>query len=102
MKFKNDKERTAFLEEYRNESAGWYMWMENTTLNRRIWRYDLKAGGALVVEEHLQTYHWPDEHLEWRATDRFLLTGEYVDAFDDCKASRTQQLDYIKKLKEFK
>ena len=33
---KNDKERTAFLEDYRNLENGWYLWKDYRDINRRM------------------------------------------------------------------
>ena len=33
-KFKNDNERIAFLEDYRNEQNGWYLWKHDEDLDR--------------------------------------------------------------------
>ena len=38
MEFKNDKERLAFLDNYRNTDHGWYQWKKDEDLGRAWWK----------------------------------------------------------------
>ena len=100
LKFKNDKERIAFLEDYRNEDNGWYLWKEDSDLQRRWWRYDL-PDRALIVEEQTRTYHWPDTRIEWSIVHWFVITdwtGEIP--FGDQVGSRSMALVALKEVEK--
>ena len=95
LKFRNDKERIAFLEDYRNEQSGWYIWKEDDDLKRNMWRFDL-PDCALIVEERLQTIEWPKAHLEWCVMHWYIIK-DWHKPFADGTASRTMALAEIKK-----
>ena len=97
MRFKNDKERGAFLDNYRNEQNGWYLWKEDGDLNRKWWRFDLDDC-ALVVEEQLQTIPWPNVHLRWTVVHWYIIT-DWHKPFADGVASRTQALALLKEVR---
>lgn len=96
MRFKNDKERGAFLDDYRNEKNGWYLWKDDYGINRKMWRRDL-ADCSLVVEEQLITYRWPQEHVTW-AVMHWYIVEDWNIPFADSQGSRTEALQ---KLKEY-
>lgn len=96
LKFKNDKERIAFLEDYRNEDHGWYLWKDDDDLQRKWWRFDLDDC-ALIVEERLQTLQWPNEHLSWLVSSWYIIT-DWHKPFADGSASRTQALAKLKEV----
>lgn len=93
-KLKNDKERIAFLEDYRNMDNGWYLWKDDGDLDRKWWRYDLDDC-ALIVEERLQTIHWPSDHLSW-IVDHWYIIRDWHQPFEDGAASRTLALAVLK------
>ncbi len=93
-KFKNDKERIAFLEDYTNEENGWYLWKEDNDLERKWWRYDLDDC-ALIVEEKLQTLHCPTNHQKWIVTHWYIIK-DWHQPFEDGAASRTLALKVLK------
>lgn len=97
MRFKNDRERGAFLDDYRNEKNGWYLWKEDDDIGRRMWRRDL-TGCALIVEEQLITYRWPQDHVTWSVMHWYIVE-DWHEPFADSQASRTEAL---KKLKEYR
>ena len=100
-KFKNDKERIAFLEDYRNEQNGWTLWKSDDVLQRRWWRYGLPDGSSFVVEEQLLTFNWPDTHTAW-STIHWYIMPDWTEAFvfGDCVASRSLALKKIKELEK--
>lgn len=93
-RFKNEKERKAFLADYRNLDNGWQLWKEDTDIDRRMWRNDLLEF-AFVVEEQLITYSWPEEHEEWAVLHWYVVTGSEK-PFADYQASKTQVLEKLK------
>lgn len=93
-KFKNDKERIAFLEDYRNQDHGWRLWKNDIDLERKLWRLDLEDV-SLVVEEQLQTIQWPTAHQKWIVKNWFILDSSGR-PFADGTASRTQALAVLK------
>lgn len=95
MKFKNDKERIAFLEDYRNESNGWYLWKHDEDLCRSWWRFDLSEC-ALIVEERQQTLQWPYLHVAWLISAWYIIRNWNI-PFEDERASRTLALAELKK-----
>ena len=103
MILKNDKERIAFLEDYRNEGNGWYLWKEDKDLGRKMWRLDVEGGNASVIaEERLQVITWPRPEAKWLIRDWYLVTDwDDEQPFESASASRTIVLGYIKRLKEF-
>ena len=99
-KFKNDRERIAFLEDYRNTEREWYLWKEDDDLDRRWWRYDLPES-ALIVEEQKRIHTWPDKHIAWDVIHWYIITDQSGNTpFGDQVASRTMALTYIKKLEK--
>ena len=94
IKFKNNKERIAFLEDYRNEGNGWYCWKEDDDLDRKWWRYDLDDC-SLIVEERLQTIHWPADRCKW-ILFRWYIISDWHLPFEDGAASWTIALEVVK------
>ena len=99
MKFKNDKERLAFLDDYRNEQKGWYLWKEDYDLKRQWWRFDL-PDCALIVEEQLITYHYPDTHVDHSIIHWYIIK-DWKRLFADL-ASRTLALQEVKRCGKLK
>lgn len=98
-KFKNDKERIAFLEDYRNRDNGWYLWKHDPMLQRIWWCYDLPDKTMLVVEEQKRTLSWPNIHTEWLVMHWYIVPDlESSPIFGDCVASRSLALAKIKEL----
>lgn len=99
MKFKNDKERIAFLEDYRNLDRGWYLWKVDDDLMRRWWRYDL-PDCALIVEEDQRTFTWPSPCVEWSIINWFIIKDWTFNqaTFRDQVASRSMALLEIKRI----
>lgn len=95
MKFKNDKERIAFLEERRHDQ-GWYLWREDKTTDRRMWRFDTKES-SIVVEEHRQTLRYPHTHIKWMVAGWYIVRELGTVPFEDWRASRTLALQEIKR-----
>ena len=93
-KLKNDKERTAFLEDYRNTENGWYMWKDDYDLGRSWWRYDLDDC-ALIVEEQLRTFQWPNEHVT-QSVMHWYIVKDWNQPFGDSVASKTMALKELK------
>ena len=92
-KLKNDKERIAFLEDYRNTEIGWYEWKHDSDLDRSWWRYDLEDC-ALIVEEQLHTFQWPNEHVA--PVIHWYIVKDWHKPFGDSGASRTMALKELK------
>ena len=98
---KNDKERIAFLEDYRNEQKGWRMWKGDNDLQRIFWQNDITDGHALVVEEEYRTILWPKMHMAWEIKAWYILSDQNSGmTFGDQRASRTMALELIKKLQK--
>ena len=98
MKFKNDKERIAFLKDYRNGENGWYLWKNDAEIDRRWWRLDL-PDCALIVEEDRQTFEWPKRRVEWRVVNWFIIKDwTFKDkTFRDQVGSRGMSLAELKR-----
>ena len=94
LKFKNDKERIAFLEDHRNMVHGWYMWKDDIDLRREWWRLDLDTC-SLIVEEREQTIMWPERKLKWLVSSWYIIRDWNI-PFEDGKASRTLALEALK------
>lgn len=100
-KFRNDKERIAFLEDYTNTKNGWKLDKEDTGKSRRWWRLDLPDGTVLIVEEELRTFIWPIKHTEWNVLTWFIIK-DWDDGrcFGDRRGSRTQALAILKEVEK--
>ena len=98
-KYKNDKERIAFLEDYRNEENGWYLWKEDQDLQRRWWRYDMPEG-SLIVEEEERTFTWPKPHRTWSVLKWFIVNDWKDTPIGDQSGSRSQALMKIKEIEK--
>lgn len=94
LSFKNDKERIAFLEDYRNLDNGWYLWKDDEDLQRRWWRFDLTTC-CLIVEEQLQTLLHPNKHQEMRLLHWYII-DDFKEPFADGVASRSMALNRLK------
>lgn len=91
---KNDKERIAFLEDFRNLENGWYLWKDLDDIGRRWWRYDLEDS-ALIVEEELRTLTYPEKRTKWIVRSWYIIRDWHL-PFADGSASRTMALAEIK------
>jgi len=92
-KFKNDKERIAFLQD-RNPEDGWYIWKHDPDLDRVWWRYDLESC-AFVVETQRLTYRYPEEHIG-TAVIHWYIIDDWDGLFADQQASRSLALARLK------
>ena len=103
INFKNDKERIAFLEDYRNGNNGWYLWESSQDLGRRWWRYDLPDCAFIVEEEKhtpIENAWWTNEALSpWRTLQWFIIK-DWEKPFGDQKGSRTMALNELKRIKK--
>ena len=94
MEFKNDKERLAFLDNYRNTDHGWYKWKSDEDLGRAWWRFDFQDC-AIIVEEQMRTITWPTVHLGWSVVHWYIVE-DWMLPFADSVASRTMALARLK------
>ena len=93
-RFRNDKERKAFLDNYRNIDNGWYLWKEDEDINRKMWRNDL-IGFAFIAEEQLITRNWPETREQWEVLHWYIVTPDSK-PFADYQASKTQVMEKLK------
>lgn len=99
MKLKNDRERIAFLEDYRNEQHGWHLWKSDDDLQMKIWRLDLPHS-SIIVEEWLHVYEWPQRHQKWDPRCWYVVT-DWSQPLRAAAGSRSLALAMLKKeLKE--
>ena len=100
--FKNDKERLAFLDDYRNEENGWYIWKDDEDRQETLWRLDIEDGPAIIVEEELRTYSWPNVHRAWTIRHWYIVRDWESDrqTFADQVASRTMALQLLKDMQK--
>lgn len=96
MQLKNDKERNAFIEDYRNEENGWYEWKDDGDLQRRWWRRDFNDC-AIIIEENLRTHTWPKHMVEWTVVRWYIIT-DWKRPFADGTASVTEVRNKLKEL----
>lgn len=96
MKFRNDKERIAFLEDLKQEQ-GWYRWKIDEDLGRVWWRRDF-PDCYIVVETKKQTLHWPKDHIEYLKFQWYIVPADWEQPFEDTRGSRTLALKEIKRL----
>ena len=107
INFINDKERIAFLEDYRNSLRGWYLWLDmEETVGLRWWRHDdVSDKFALVVVEELFTGTtpdiWPEITKLWKA-QHYYMVRDWDQPFADAVASRTEVLREMKQKKQTK
>ena len=101
LKFKNDKERIAFLEDYTNEDNGWYLWKHDEDLQRRWWRFDL-PDCALIVEEDMMTFEYPEKRVDWYIHNWFIIKDWTFSekTFRDQVASRSMALRELKRVEK--
>lgn len=107
MKFKNDKERIAFLEGYKDEqsqySSNWSIWKQDDILGRRIWSTHVGMT-IFFVEEEFRTFEWPKRYRTWHTVNWYVYEGPMTNAFSgemtfgDRRASRTMVLARLKEL----
>ena len=93
-RFKNEKERKAFLDDYRNINNGWHLWKEDADIDRKMWRNDF-LDFALVAEEQLITRTWPEQKEVWEVWHWYIVETEEK-PFADYRASKTQALNRLK------
>lgn len=107
INFTNDKERIAFLEDYRNEKRDWYLWQDmEDTVGLRWWRNDYVSDDfALVVVEELFSGTtpdiWPETTKLWRAK-HYYMVRDWDEPFADVVASKTEVLKEMKRKKQTK
>ena len=98
--FKNDKERAAFLDDYRDAEAGWKLWKDDPETGIRWWRFDLPAG-VLIVEERECELVYPITHRDYIVRQRYIIQDEEK-PFGSQQASRTQQIAWLKEMEKKK
>jgi hypothetical protein len=106
--FKNDKERKAFLEDYRNAANGWYLWTYDNALERRWWRLDMTEGISFIVEEDNLFFAYPKRHDEWTPQQWYITDqriaqyacGDEKPHFGNYRASKSQAMEYLKKIEK--
>lgn len=94
---KNDKERIAFLEDYRNMDNGWDLWKFDDDLQRRMWMFRLSAGVIFFVEEQLRTFSYPEKHESWSVMHWYIIEDPTA-IFGDCVASKSMALAKLKEV----
>lgn len=94
---KNDKERIAFLEDYRNMDNGWDLWKFDDDLQRRMWMIRLSGGVIFVVEEQLRTFSYPEKHESWSVMHWYIIEDPTA-IFGDCVASKSMALAKLKEV----
>lgn len=99
-KFKNDKERIAFLDDYRNLDNGWQLWKDDRELDRRWWRLSLGIN-IFVVEEQRITYHYPETHVTWDVMHWYVIDDIRVSQpFSDFRTSKSIALKVLKQIEK--
>lgn len=96
MKFKNDTERLAFLDDFRKEENGWKLWKGDMDLQRKLYRCNV-GPVVYVVEEEKRTFEWPQKHKTWSVFRRYIVEDE-MEPLGDQLASKTQQLVKLRDL----
>ena len=101
MQLRNDKERRAFLDDYRNEHNGWKLWKSDEEMERRLWRNDMQDV-TLVVEEERRTFLYPAKHSDWIVM-HYYAAGAVIPAgarwkhhFGDYQISKTAVMGILK------
>lgn len=96
MRLKNDKERTAFLEDYRNIENGWKIWDQAAKGQRIWWEWFFPDGVcSIIVEEKYWYSEWPKREHKWIPTEWFILRDD-SEPLANQHASKTMALEEIK------
>lgn len=96
----NNQKRKDFLEDY----TGWGIWLDVPEVGERYYKYPLPDGSMIVVKETEYTKGddwWKKEErgAYYVTTEYYLLEG-YWKRLADCKQSKTQIIEYLKRVKE--
>lgn len=112
IRFKNDKDRQAFIEAYHVEngySEQWKLWRQDLMLDRQLKKAELD-GVAFIVEERLETITNP--YTDPRTQIKYVTVAGYIvldfekwahtgnRPFEDFRASKTMMLNKIKELEK--
>lgn len=99
MALRNDKERAAFLDNYRDDCNGyWYLAKMLSEYGRRFFAY-YGNGYTVFVEDELQTVTWPKKGQKWLSRAFYLVTDEDSKKgkpFADCRKSKTEIINWVK------
>lgn len=85
----NNEKRKEFLENY----SEWDLWLDVPEVSEQYYKYRLPNDSIIVVKE--------TEHASGRyyfTTEYYLLEGDWK-RFADCKKSKSDVVDYLRKLK---
>lgn len=103
-KLKNNDQRAAFVDAYET----WPIWIETKETGERYYRYDLPEASMVVkvyfhrcFDYSSNAQRWEDRfHESWGGQEYYLvLDGKY---FRDCKANRSELIDYLKEVQKNK
>lgn len=96
MSLRNDKERTAFLEDYRNTENGWEVWDKSLLGQRFWWAWEFPdRSRTIIVEEKLWDSIWPRKEKKWIPAEWFILQDKEQPLANQ-HASKTLALEEIK------
>lgn len=97
MALRNDKERMAFLDNYKDDcNSYWCRVKIIAPFDRRFFAYS-GDDYVIFVEDELQTVHWPKTAQKWISKSYYLVEGERDDRpFSDYRMSRSQIVNWIK------
>lgn len=96
MALRNDKERMAFLDNYKDDCSDYWHLKNISVFDRRFFAYE-GDNYTVYVEDELQTVHWPKTAQKWISKSYYLVEGKRDGRpFSDYRMSRSQIINWVK------
>lgn len=93
----NNEKREQFLDSYKD----WELWIQVFELDEKYYRYILPTFAQVVVKE-IEHRHAKDYWIEEKRGEKYVTTEYYLiedtrNCFADCKSSKSQIIEYLRK-----
>ena len=100
---KNNDQRREFIGTYRS----WPLWSENKKTKERFYRYEFQNGDAFIIKDiysNRERYdlnkHKNVRKAEWTKQAGFIMKKGELEELNDCVASETVMIDYLREMKK--
>lgn len=99
----NNDQRRNWIGTYRS----WPLWSENKETRERYYRYVFENGDAFIIKDiysNRELYDWKERKkvrkAEWRKQAGFIMKNGAPEELNDCVASETLMIDYLREMKK--
>lgn len=97
-KFTNNEKRRTFFDE-KHEEDGWYLWFEESRLNRKYIRCDVEDT-SFICETEDYFSKWPEPHLAQRDSWYIVKSNDWEMPFSNHRSSLSLCIEELKRLQK--